>query len=98
MPKATFTKHFDYQEKFGKPMTSYPKGYSGDIPQSHYDKAAELGVLDNDTAPADSSDKPLGNMTKAELEATAQAEGVDISSAANNDERVTLIQQARDSK
>jgi len=45
-----------------------------------------------------STGKSLSSMTKAELEKTAADEGVDLSSATNNDQRVDLIQKARDAK
>lgn len=38
---------------------------------------------------------PLAGMKKPDLESTAEAEGVDISGAANNEERATLIAAAR---
>jgi hypothetical protein len=48
MPKAKFTKQFDYQKKLGDPMTSYPKGFEGDLPDSHYDAAVEAGAVEGD--------------------------------------------------
>jgi hypothetical protein len=44
------------------------------------------------------ADPPLDRMTKAQLEKTAATEGVDLSSASNNPDRVSLIQAARDAK
>lgn len=41
------------------------------------------------------ADKSLSSMTKAELIATAEAEGVDVSDASNNDERIAAIEKAR---
>jgi hypothetical protein len=39
------------------------------------------------------TEKPVEKMTKAELEAKAAQLGVDLSSAANNEERIALIKQ-----
>lgn len=46
MPKAKFTKAFPYRKGMGK-MTEYPAGYEGDIPQAHYDAAAEAGAIED---------------------------------------------------
>jgi hypothetical protein len=40
-------------------------------------------------------DKPLGELSKAELEEIAEREGVDLTAAKNNDERVAAIEAAR---
>ena len=53
---------------------------------------------DDASNPADdesSSEKLLSKQTKAELEATAEAEDVDLSEAKNNAERVEAIEKAR---
>jgi hypothetical protein len=55
MPQAKFSKLFDYY-KPGQRMTSYPKGYEGDVPQAHYDAAVEAGAIDG-AAPAKADDK-----------------------------------------
>lgn len=47
---------------------------------------------------AGDGEKPLNRMNKSELEKTAADEGVDISSAANNQSRAEMIQAARDEK
>lgn len=47
---------------------------------------------------ADEGGKALDKMSKAELEATATAEGVDISAATNNAGRVAAIEAARAAK
>ena len=45
--------------------------------------------------PPEPEEKPLSRMTKAELEAIAEAEGVDLSEATNNPSRVAAIEAAR---
>jgi hypothetical protein len=40
-------------------------------------------------------DKPLDKLTKTQLELIAEAESVDLSEAQNNDDRVKLIEAAR---
>lgn len=81
MPHAKFTKLFDYQEGFGKPMTSYPKGYAGDISQSHYDKAAEVGAIEGenstDVNPATAdADALVSGFNREQLEKLAADTGV----------------------
>lgn len=49
MPKAKFSRKFDYRKGLGK-MTSYPSGYEGDVPQTHYDAALAAGAIDGKAA------------------------------------------------
>lgn len=51
MPKAKFSRQYDYRKGMGK-MTSYPSGYEGDVPQSHYDAAVEAGAIEGATPAA----------------------------------------------
>jgi hypothetical protein len=55
------------------------------------------GAPSNKTAPKPANKElpPLSGMTKADLEKQAKKEGVDLSEAANNDDRRALIEKAR---
>lgn len=57
-------------------------------------------AFDGSDAADDEGDEPkaLDEMTKAELTATAEAEGVDITKAKSNADKVAAIQAARDAK
>lgn len=77
-----------------------PAGGSAEVELSAAERksAEKAGYFEfGGSAPADDEggDKALADMTKAELEATATAEGVDISGAKNNAERVAAIETAR---
>lgn len=53
-----------------------------------------MGVFGNKMAFAPEN-KTLSSMTKAELIALAEKEGVDLTEASNNDERIAAIEAAR---
>ena len=68
----------------------------------HPDPAADLHfgyieVVEDDTAEGKASDAEpaLSGMTKDELIALAEAEGVDLSDATNNEDRRAIIEAAR---
>jgi len=56
---------------------------------------------EEDQAPPTSDDKvqkPIEKMTKPELEAYAKANGIDISSCTNNEQRIALIKEVEEKK
>jgi hypothetical protein len=82
-------------------------GYFGYVPEavstSSTDTTAENTAEDqeeNDLPPAteDKVQKPIEKMTKPELEAYAEANGIDISSCTNNEQRIALIKEIENKK
>jgi hypothetical protein len=49
MAKAKLSKLFDYRKGNGG-MTSYPKGYEGEMPQAHFDAAVAAGAVEGQAA------------------------------------------------
>lgn len=64
------------------------------------DEVAQDDQEENDLPPAteDKVQKPIDKMTKPELEAYAEANGIDISSCTNNEQRIALIKEVENKK
>lgn len=78
-------------------------GYFEYAPEAVSETPAENTAEDQEEdedppATDDKVQKPIEKMTKPELEAYAEANGVDISSCTNNEQRIALIKEVEDKK
>lgn len=78
----------------------YVLGYIPDaVSNTSTENTAEGQKEDEDTpASEDKVQKPIEKMTKPELEAYAEANGIDISSCTNNEQRIALIKEIENKK
>lgn len=98
--EAVATGYFEYvPEAVSKTSIESPDDpFAENTAEDHVEDDKEDEEEDLPPAPEDKVQKPIEKMTKPELEAYADANGIDISSCTNNEQRIALIKEIEEKK